>query len=172
MYQFMFIGYSIAVTKMHVGRIYCFGAVHKRRRQSLGGRGWKWAKIANVYYAKTANIGDAGVKYGGNLTKSFMNSRFSDYMLIRHYTFIRSIRVIQFVLLQDFQIRYNTSLHPKGLQNCQKSKLVVWKNLLASANSPTFNMQILQTSVDSKILGGKNKSRSKIEKSTFFVPSS
>ena len=36
-----------------------------RRRHYLGGRGKKWAKIANIYYAKTANMGEGGVKNEG-----------------------------------------------------------------------------------------------------------
>lgn len=39
-----------------------YGAIQKRRRQSLGGRGQKWIKIADIYCAKTADMGEGGVK--------------------------------------------------------------------------------------------------------------
>ena len=43
-------------------KIVLLGAIHKRRWQSLEGRGLKWANIADVYYAKTADMGEGGVK--------------------------------------------------------------------------------------------------------------
>ena len=42
-----------------------YGAIQKRRRQSLGGRGQKWIKIADIYCAKTADMGEGGVKNWG-----------------------------------------------------------------------------------------------------------
>ena len=35
---------------------------HKRRRESLGREGSKWARIVDVYYAKIADSGEEGVK--------------------------------------------------------------------------------------------------------------
>ena len=36
-----------------------------------GGRGRNWAKIADIYYAKTADMGEGGVKNGGKFADFF-----------------------------------------------------------------------------------------------------